>query len=275
MRASIIALAALTAFAVMLLSPSKGEASSTHTVTFDALGGNKGNVTVNAGDTVRFVNALPLAPLTGAVVPVAVTFGTDHFSVAGTPVDRTITQSVAYSGTYAVAGLVPTTTSSGSFTTTSGPAQKPPPGGQNPPPANGGGGSGGSGGGTGSGSGGGTGTGVGAGSGGGAPQGPAGDSGYVPGGAGSATGPQLGGGTANGGTGAGQVPPPLVDPNHNTSLVPGNGTAGKQRAINNASATAGGLGLTALLGAILLLGVGIALARTLISGRLNSATTTA
>jgi len=265
-------MAALTALAAMLLSPTKGEAAATHTVTYDALGGDKGNISANKGDTVIFKNALPLQPLTGAVAPVNMIFGGETFQVAGTPVARTITTSTSYTGTYSVLGLVPLTSSSGTITAANAPPPPPPPAPQPPPPpppgeeeppapppddgnnppTTPGGGAG--------------------------PIIPPGDPGNVPGGAGSAgsaTVPQPGSGTANGqAPGFAEVPPAVVAPNSgsNTTLVPGNGQSSNQRTMSNSSTAAGGLGLTAMLGAILLLGVGIALARTLISGRLNSAT---
>jgi len=296
-RAASAAMAALAVLvAMLLLTSAPGEAASTYTVTFDALGGDKGNLSVRKGDVVVFKNALPLLPLTGAVAPVQMSFGGESFAVAGTPIARTITRSVSYSGTYSVLGLVPLTRSGGTITVVGDPPSSPSPSPSlpsspspsaadvepsspaesEPPPAHG----------TtpttpgGSESGddttaGGTATSV--------PQGDSegvseGDSGSAQGGTDTATGSQPGGGQLNGpppGSTAEQVSPPVgPESDTNTALPPApEGPAPQPTMTNTAGSPVGGLGLTAIIGAVLLLGVGIALTRTMINGHLKSPVT--
>lgn len=251
-----------TLAAMLLLTASTSEAAQTYTVAYGSVGSDQPrNLSVRKGDVVVFRNDLPQVPVTGEIAPVEMTFGAERFSVGATPVSRTVTTSVTYSGTYTVLGLIPTTTQGGTITVAGTPP--PPRPSQQPPPPNGapagngtttpGANSPGGGAPAGSGLGAGNGQVIG-------PRIPRGDPGYVPGGAGTAYGPHPDGSTVGG-------QDPVVAPNS------GSGAAHKNRAIAHAGAATNGLGLIAVLGAILLLGVGIALVRTLMSGIVSQATT--
>ncbi len=271
---------ALSAFCLFTARP--GDAAATWVVTFSASGTSPTAITASEGDVIVFSNELPLAPLTGVVVPVNVNYGGEQFSVGATPVSRTITSSTSFSGSYAVLGLLPLTYTSGTVTMTkAAPAPAPPP--PPPPPPTG------TGGGTPpTGSGGGTPPSTGGGTtvpGGTGPEVPvhkvhhptipAGDPGTVPGN--SATGNSTTGGAVTGpGAAAGQT----------GAAGPMSGSTGPQtvvvaprqhkaeaidhkpaRSLASTSAPSGVLGLIGLTGFVLLLGVGTALARAMLGGR--------
>jgi hypothetical protein len=128
---------ALAAFSLLTARP--GDAAATWVVTFSGSGASPTNIKASKGDVIVFKNNLPLNPLTGALVPVNVNYGGEQFAVGGAPVARSITRSNSFTGSYAVLGLIPLTHASGSVTMTkAAPAPAPPP--PPPPPATGGGG---------------------------------------------------------------------------------------------------------------------------------------
>lgn len=283
--AAFVALGAMFSF-----SPAQAGAAQTHTVRFDVAGGDKGNLPVRTGDVVVFTIDSSL------IASVEVTLGSESFTVAGAPVSRKISNSVSYSGTYNVLGMLGVTKSSGTITATDPPPPPPPPPpaneepapGSSSPPTTPGGGSGG--GGSPGGGSGGSGPGGGGSDSGGSGSSGAGSSGYSgwggspgmgpPGSSGSANGPWLGSGDAGaaGGAGAGAggassgQGPAVGAPNSNSdpTAVVGSVRSAQQRALPSvAGATPGGLLLIALCGAVLLLGVGIAFSRTLRGGRLD------
>ncbi|MEP6697518.1 MAG: hypothetical protein ABJA34_11670 [Pseudonocardiales bacterium] len=134
---------ALAAFSLLTARP--GDAAATWVVTFTATGASPGVVTAARGDTVVFKNNLPLTPATGLSVPVGVDFAGQSFNVGGTPVARTVEHSSTFSGTYSVLGLIHSTTSSGTVNVANAAPAPPPsppgggtgPGGRATPPAHG------------------------------------------------------------------------------------------------------------------------------------------
>ncbi|MDQ6875668.1 MAG: hypothetical protein M3042_11475 [Actinomycetota bacterium] len=290
-RTAFVLVGALTALTgLLLLSPAAGDAAASYTIAFGSLGADAPrNLVVRPGDTVVFANALPLAPVTGLVVPVKVVMGADTFDVAGTPVSRSISAPTTYTGTYSVLGLIPLTSNSGSINTAAAPPPPPPGGGSAPPPPPpaGGGTAPPAGGGTTPPAGGGTttppahttpgssGTTATASRVTGHPVVRPGDPGYVPGSVGSVDSPLLSlsksaGGPASAGSNPAVPAPDVAGPQViRNAAAPQPGSDSLQSRLLAADPGASTtFGLAALAGVVLLLGVGTALVRTLISARL-------
>jgi hypothetical protein len=271
---------ALAAFSLLMARP--GDAAATWVVTFSGTGASPTDITASKGDVIVFKNNLPLAPLTGLLVPVNVNYGGEQFSLGGMPVARTITKSTSFTASYGVLGLIPLSTSSGSVTVTKAAAAPAPPpvpaappgsGGTVTPPAA---------------------TGTPSQPAGGHPAAtthqvpsvprvpsglkvPAGDPGTTPGtGTGAATTPPTTTTTTTPSTGstAGSVPNQM---DQQSVVIAGrepNGqpasAAGRHSLVSDSSPS-GAFGLAALAGVVLLLGVGTALVRTMLTGRGSAA----
>jgi hypothetical protein len=256
---------ALAAFSLLTARP--GDAAATWVVTFSGAGASPTSISASEGDVIVFKNSLPLTPLTGALVPVNVNYDGEQFSVGDTPVGRTITRSASFMGSYAVLGLIPLMNSGGTVTVAKAMAPPSPSspstgGGTVTPPSTGG---------------------------------------------GTVTPPATGGGTATvpshpGGTLPAVTPPapsdltkiPVGDPGttprtpvvpapaHQAGVVAASGAgsqsaaavarqpkggAGSHSLVSDSSSTSSAFGLVALAGGVLLLGVGVALTRAMLTGR--------
>ncbi len=136
-RAATLLVGAFVALTGMLMiSPVAGDASTVYSVAFGSLGPDKPRdlINVHKGDVIVFKNALPLIPLTGIVAPVKVVMDGQTFNVTGASVSRMITRSTSYTGTYSVLGLIPLTSSSGQVNMAKAAPAPPPPPPNNPPP---------------------------------------------------------------------------------------------------------------------------------------------